>query len=296
MTCRKRRTFLFIIALFLLCPAIPAAAQQAAPPATPADSKFIILLSNDDGYDAPGLRALTEALRTLGEVYVSAPATDQSGKGHSIITAREPIFVNEKKQQNGLTWYAVEAPPATCVRLAIEALLPRRPDIVISGINRGDNLGVSSQYLSGTVGAAREAAIGGIPAMAVSMEGNNEKDYAATAEYIRQLVGRLREKGLLKPGFFLNVNAPAGEVKGVRVTRLSLMKGKDAFERRTSPRGRLYFWSLYRPPEKGDEVEEGTDTWAYLHGFISLTPMLLDTTATKEMPALKQFETKAATK
>ena len=246
-----------------------------------------ILLTNDDGYDAPGLHAMIEAMRPLGEIYVSAPAMEQSGKGHSIATSREPIFVNEKKQLDGKTWYAVEAPPATCVRLAIMSLLPRRPDLVISGINRGDNLGLYSNPLSGTIGAARDAAMFGLPAIAVSMGGNKEEDYAATAAYIRELVKELRAKQMLKPGFFLNVNRPAGEVKGVRVTRLSLKPSIEDYERRTSPRGRIYFWSRFRPPE--DDVE-GTDIWAFRRGYITLTPLALDATDGAAVDKLRVLE------
>ena len=270
------------------------AQQAAAPTAAPAAGSFTILLTNDDGYDAPGLKAMIEAFRSAGDLYVAAPAVEQSGKGHSIITTREPIFVNERKQPNGFTWYAVEAPPATCARLAIEALLPRRPDIVISGINRGDNLGIASIYLSGTVGAAQEAAMVGIPAIAVSMQGNKDEDYAATAAYMRELVEQLREGNLLKPGLFLNVNAPSGERKGVLLTRLSSKPSKEKFERRESPSRRIYYWSAYRPPERGDVNEEGTDTWAFLHGYVSVTPMVLDVTDIKAIAGLRALEKQTA--
>jgi 5'-nucleotidase len=180
------------------------------------------------------------------------------------------------------------------VRLAIDALLPRRPDIVISGINRGDNLGIASVYLSGTVGAAQEAALAGIPAIAVSMQGNKDEDYARTAAYMRQLVGQLREQKLLKPGLFLNVNAPSGEYKGVLLARLSLKPGKEKFERRESPGHRIYYWSAYRPPEKGDVDEEGTDMWNYLRGYITVTPMVIDVTDTKAFDGLRMLEKKAA--
>ncbi|MBI3662717.1 MAG: 5'/3'-nucleotidase SurE [Acidobacteria bacterium] len=284
-----RMIFFLLIILFAV---VPLGAQQAPAPAA---GNFTILLSNDDGYDAPGLKALIDAFRTMGDLHVSAPAVEQSGKGHSIITTREPIFVNERKQPNGATWYAVEGPPATCVRLAVESLLPKRPDIIISGINRGDNLGVASVYLSGTLGAAREAARIGIPAIAVSMEGNKDEDYVSTAAYVRQLVEQLRERKLLRPGFFLNVNAPSGEHRGVRVTRLSGKQGNESFERRQSPGGRIYFWSKYRPPEKGDSDEEGTDVWAFLHGYISLTPMTLDVTDANGFESLRTLEKRAAT-
>lgn len=255
-------------------------------PAQAPQERFTILVSNDDGYDAPGLRALIEALAPLGDIYVSAPLTNQSGKGHSIITSYDPIFISERKQPNGVTWYAVEAPPATCVRVAIEALLPRRPDLVVSGINPGDNVGISV-YLSGTLGAAREAALVGIPAIAISQYGGVSAGFAPSAAFARRLVEELRAQNLLKPGFFLNVNMPAGEPKGARVARMSLAPSNDSFERRASPRGRVYFWSKYRPPEGG---AEGTDAWAVSQGYVALTPLRTDETDTQAMDALRSFE------
>ena len=263
--------------------------QAAAPEAAP--TPFTILISNDDGYDAPGIKALEAAFEPLGEVYVAAPATDQSGKGHSIVISRDPIFVQAHEQPSNRTWYAIEGPPATCVRLALEALVPRRPDIVISGINRGTNMGFSDMYLSGTVGAAREGAIAGIPAIAVSMGGNQDADYAAAAAYVRQLVQELRSKNMLKPGLFLSINRPPGETKGVKVTRLSFARNHEDFDRRMSPHGRVYFWSRYRPPDDG---EEGTDRWAFKRGYITLTPLRLDTTDDADMGQFKSFEGQSA--
>jgi 5'-nucleotidase len=274
------------LALILCCVALvaPVAAQSGA-----ANGDFVILLTNDDGYDAPGLRALAQALQAVGTVYVAAPATNQSGKGHSIVTS-DPITVFERKQPSGLSWFAMEATPATCARMAIESLLPRKPDIVISGINRGENLGIAVYY-SGTVGAAREAVLAGYPAIAVSLDGNSDRDYAATAALTRDLVQQLRESGMLKPGLFLNVNAPPGETKGVRITRLSLTANEQIYERRTSPRGRVYYWSDYRPLK---DDAEGTDVWAHVRGFITVTPLALDSTDTGRMDAFRKLEKRAA--
>lgn len=248
-------------------------------------AQLTILFSNDDGYGAPGLNALVEAFRPAAEIVVVAPAIDQSGKGHSIIT-HDPIMVAEKKQPNGASWYAVDGPPATCVRLALESLLLRRPDLVISGVNRGENLGTVIYY-SGTLGAAREAAIVGLPAIAVSMGGNDGKDYAAAAGFVRQMVEQLREKQMLKPGLFLNVNVPAGERKGVQLARLSMKGGGDTrFERRVNPSGRLYFWQVFHQIE---DDAEGTDVWAFFHGYIAVTPMTLDVTAPQAMEGIRSL-------
>ena len=278
----QRKTVLLLLISLLV--AVPINAQQRT------SRGLAILLSNDDGYDARGLRALLEALRPVGEVFVAAPAADKSGIGHSL-TLRDPIFVNERKQSNGATWYAIDAPPASSVRLAVESLLPRRPDVVISGINRGDNLG-TTVYHSGTLGAAREAALMGLPAIAVSLRGDDDKDYQAGATYIRQLVEQLRSKQLLKPGLFLNVNIPAGEPKGVRVTRLSMTPRPEGFERRTSPGGRVYFWPVW---EQLKDEAEGTDVWALVRGYITLTPMKLDVTEPQAMESLRTLELESAT-
>ncbi len=275
---RSSRT-LFLAAGMLLVVLAGGLRPSAAEP-------FLILLTNDDGYDAPGLHALVEAFRPHAELVVAAPAGDQSGKGHSITTSYSPIFVSERKQPDGSLWYAIEAPPATCVRLAVESLVPKRPDLVISGINRGENLGITV-YLSGTLGAAREAAIVGLPAIAVSMRGNRDADYAAAAAYVRALVGRLRAEQALRPGLFLNVNVPAGAGKGARLTRLSIRPTHENYERRTSPRGRVYFWSRWRPLE---DDAEGTDVWAFERGYITLTPMTLDVTDTQAIEALRSLE------
>ena len=132
----------------------------------------------------------------------------------------------------------------------------------------------------------------GIPSIAISMEGNKDEDYATTAAYMRQLVDQLRETNMLQKGLFLNVNAPSGERKGVLLTRLSRTPAKEKFERRESPGRRVYFWSLYRPAERGDAEPEGTDIWAYLHGYISITPMVLDVTDSAAFEKFRVLERK----
>ena len=260
---------------------VPAAAQPPVPP------RPYVLLANDDGIDAPGLRAMIDAMQPVAEVVVAAPAVEQSGKGHGL-TLRDPIFVTERKQADGSSWYAIDGPPATCVRLAIEALLARRPDLVISGINRGDNLG-ATVFHAGTLGAAREGAIVGIPAIAVSIRGDNADDYRAAAAYVRGLVEQLRDRRALQPGLFLNVNVPAGERKGVVLARLSTKPRHDTFEKRTSPRGRVYYWPDFRQLE---DDEEGTDVWAFARGYVTVTPMTLDVTDASAMRALAEIATR----
>lgn len=254
------------------------------------DSEFLILLSNDDGYQAPGIRAVGEALATLGRVVVVAPVDNQSGTGHGT-TTRQFIQLQPVELAPGVSGYAVAARPATCVRLGIESLLPRKPDLVVSGINRGLNLGIVSFY-SGTVGAAREAVLVGIPALAVSMQGDASQDYAAAAEFTRELVEKLQAEGKLRPGLFLNINVPAGKARGVQITRQSTSPTPQVFTRYVSPRNTLYYWSDYRSLTEG---AEGTDVEAVLRGFISVTAMQIDQTRADDLEWLQRLHLEAQT-
>lgn len=269
MTCRL---LLALTSLLVILPWSPAQADQGAEkPQEVLDTGLTILLSNDDGIDAPGLEALYEALSPIARVVVAAPATDESGMSHSV-TYKEPILVFPRHHRDGATWYTIRARPAMCVRLGLKALLDRPPDFVLAGINRGDNLGTVT-WISGTVAAAREAALWGIPAMAVSMTGNAVEDYRAAAAFTKHLVLQARAAGGFRPGLLLNVNVPAGSasgIKGVRVTRLSLLLPDAGFKRRSSPTGTLYFRSTTRSP-KADQ--EGTDVQAHAQGYVSITPL-----------------------
>lgn len=241
-----------------------------------AQSERRILVSNDDGWDAPGIVALVAALKPLGRVTVAAPHENNSGAGHSMDLS-DPIQVRTM-EKDGISWHIIEARPATCVRLGLQALVTERPDIVVSGINKGDNLGVVTFY-SGTCGCAREAAFAGIPAVAVSLEGAAEMDYGPAAEFAAALVAELLRRGSPK-GVFLNVNVPAlpaASIKGVRLTRQDMNPMPGGFERRTRPKkGGDYFWPIVDPQEAGPE---GTDTWALRNGFITVTPFSFDQTA-----------------
>ncbi len=279
----KTAAFVCIVLVVVLAPAV---GTQAADN----NGGLFILLSNDDGYDAPGLRALAEALAPLGTVVVAAPHENNSGVGHAT-TTREFVRVREVEIVPGVKGWAISARPATCVRMALENLLDgKKPDVVVSGINRGENLGIVVNY-SGTLGAAREAAIAGVAAIAVSMGGNDLGDYRRTAEFIRELIAQLKAGGRLKPGLFLNVNAPAGERKGVMTTRQSTQSTPQLFTRFTSPRDTLYVWPDYAG--RTEDVE-GTDVWAFQNGYIAVTPLQLDTTDTGSLGWLKQMRLEEA--
>jgi 5'-nucleotidase len=272
-----RRCLLVLVTALLVIPGSAALAQDST-----AAPRLRILVANDDGFQAPGLVALVDSLVTIADVVVAAPLSQQSGTGHGI-TFREPIKVTDFGNRYAIPWYAIDARPATCVRLALTTLLDSLPDLVVSGINTGDNVGVSA-WLSGTVAAAREAALHGIPAIAVSAGLGQYQDYQIAAGYIRQLVEQLLADGTLKKRPLLNVNVPAGGPRGVKVSGMSLMLGTETYDDRLSPRGQRYFWDTWSPPE--DDTLEGTDLYWYSRGYITVTPLKIDQTDTAVMKAL----------
>ena len=255
----------------------------ATAPTAPAGSQhpYRILITNDDGVRAPGILAVAQALQSLGDITIAAPSENQSGKSHSIVTS-DPIFVEQVTLTGGLLGYSIVATPATCVKVGVRALMSERPDLVVSGINRGYNLGTVT-YVSGTVGAAREAALMGIPAIASSLA-VAETNYTPAAEIVRQVAQMVRDRGL-DSGVLLNVNVPPGSsssIKGMRVTRQSRLSGEERFEEQRSPTGRRMFWSIWKEPT-GDI--EGTDVWAAEHGYASVTPLHADEFDTKTYDA-----------
>jgi 5'-nucleotidase len=257
------RAVLVVAGMIALAPAVQTRPALSAP------QPYRILVTNDDGVRAPGILAVAQALQKIGEVTIVAPATNQSGKGHSI-TIEDPIYVETVSLTSEIQATAVAGTPATSVKVALGALLARRPDLVVSGINRGWNLGAVA-YVSGTVGAAREAALAGLPAIAASLA-VEETNYAPAADVVRQVVEMARKAGLDR-GVFLNVNIPAGSataIKGIQLTRQSMSTGVERFEEQRSPRGRRYFWSVWNEPT-GDA--EGTDVWAIEHGYAAVTPL-----------------------
>jgi 5'-nucleotidase len=250
------------LAVSLLC-VVTVGGQQPAMP-------YRILVTNDDGVRAPGLLAAAQALQSLGDVTVVAPAEVQSGMGHAI-SITEPIYLDQVQLPGGIVATALTATPASCVKVALAALLARKPDLVVSGINRGYNLGMTA-YVSGTVGAAREAALSGIPAIASSLASVGDPHYEAAAEMTRRIAAFVKSSGL-EPGVFLNVNVPAGAadaLRGIRLATQSALSGTEGFEEQKSPGGRRYFWNIYRDP---DRDVEGTDVWAASQGFVAVTPL-----------------------
>lgn len=226
-------------------------------------------MTNDDGVHAEGLHQLTDALRGVGEVIVVAPDREQSGASHAI-TLNRPLRIREIEKD----WYSVDGTPTDCVNLAVLSLLEDRPpDMVISGINQGLNLGDDVTY-SGTVNAAFEAHLLEIPAVAISQEMDGKPSFERAARFAHDLVTRLLE-GSVPRDLLLNVNLPVSDHCGVRLTRLGRRVYEQVIVEKIDPRGRKYYWIGGEPQW---ERSKGTDHEAIIDGEVSITPLHLDLT------------------
>ncbi len=235
-----------------------------------------LLLTNDDGVYAPGLAALHAALAGEHEVVVVAPETEQSAVGHAI-TLADPIRVRRLGPRTGFDGWAITGTPADCVKLAVSELLPQAPDLVVSGINLGANVGVNLLY-SGTVSAATEAAILGLPGVAYSLGTLKDPDFAYAASLAAHLVGLYPSLGVPRH-VPLNVNVPAlpaHKIKGIRFTRQSGARLVERFLRRSDPRGHIYYWQAGET--MGTEGDLDTDYPALLAGYVTITPVRHDLT------------------
>jgi 5'-nucleotidase len=239
-----------------------------------------ILVTNDDGISAPGLHRLARELSGVGEVTIIAPDREQSAASHAL-TLHRPLRVNRQ----GERLYSVDGTPTDCVNLGILNLLTARPDLVVSGINRGMNLGDDITY-SGTVAAAFEGTLLGVPAFAVSQEvRNGEAAFEEAARYAALLARRLLEKPL-PPGTLMNMNVPRSRPKGTRLTRQGRRTYHQGVVERTDPSGRQYYWLGGIPPQWDEDPE--SDFAAIREGFVSLTPLHLDLTHYPLLSELRQ--------
>jgi 5'-nucleotidase len=246
-----------------------------------------ILISNDDGIYAAGIIALWEAMQDMGDVTVVAPDTEKSAVGHAI-TISDPIRIKKIKSRNGYGGYAVKGTPADCVKIAGRALLKRPPDIVISGINHGANVGTNIIY-SGTVSAATEGTMLNIPSVAISLNSIKGGDFEPAKHVARQVVKAVL-KNELPQGILLNVNVPNvphEEIKGYKITRQGNIFFKDRFEKREDPRGQLYYWMTGEIiDEDSDLIFDGT---ALQKNYISVTPIHYQLTNEPFISKLKKW-------
>lgn len=231
-----------------------------------------ILLSNDDGYFAPGIAALAEALKTLGDVTVVAPERDRSGASNSL-TLDRPLSL--RKSSNG--FYFVNGTPTDCVHLAVTGMLEHLPDMVVSGVNHGANMGDDTIY-SGTVAAATEGYLLGVPSIAISLAGKEAHDFSCAARVAKDLVERFI-RAPFRQRVLLNVNVPDrsyDDLKGLRVTRLGKRHKAEPVIKTATPRGETVYW--IGAAGQAADAGEGTDFHAVSHGFVSVTPLQIDLT------------------
>ena len=243
-----------------------------------------ILLTNDDGIHSNGLVKLEEALKEVGDVYVVAPASEMSGASHSLTLAR-PLRIRQIDERH----WTVDGTPTDCVTLALNKILPAEemPHICASGINHGGNLGDDATY-SGTVAGALEATILGVPGLAFSLVAREHFDFREAAQFAVIAVRKVLAEGLPE-GTLLNINIPAKQIKGVRVTRQGIKNARPVITEHIDPRGKPYYW--IGEVREGFRAEGGTDFEAIDEGYVSVTPMRSDLTNHDVLESLQNWNT-----
>ena len=258
-------------------------------------TKPLILVTNDDGITAPGLRALAETMQQLGNVVVVAPDSPQSGMGHAI-TLNHPLRLDKVEIAEGLSGYQCSGTPVDCVKIAIDRIIHGKPDLCVSGINHGSNSSINVIY-SGTMSAAVEGAIEGIPSVGFSfLDYSYNANLSAAKHFAKIIANNVLEHGL-QQGTLLNVNIPAlplsknnsdkNFIKGVKICRQANAKWEEEFDERTDPNHRKYYWltGKFKNYDKGED----TDVWALAHGYVSIVPVQFDLTAHHAIPFLNKF-------
>ena len=257
--------------------------------------KPLILVTNDDGITAPGLRALAETMQRLGEVVVVAPDSPQSGMGHAI-TLNHPLRLEHVEIADGLHGYQCSGTPVDCVKIAIDKIIRGKPDLCVSGINHGSNSSINVIY-SGTMSAAVEGAIEGIASIGFSyLDYSYDADLSAAKHYAKIISRNVLQHGLPQ-GTLLNVNIPSAisnnktknknVIRGVKICRQANAKWEEEFDERTDPNHRKYYW-LTGKFKNYDEGED-TDVWALNHQYVSIVPVQFDLTAHHSIPYLNKF-------
>ncbi|PID60410.1 5'/3'-nucleotidase SurE [candidate division KSB3 bacterium] len=256
-----------------------------------------ILLTNDDGIYADGIAVLYQALTQAGhQVHVAAPGSERSAAGHAI-TVADPLRVSYVELEGRIAGHAVDGTPVDCVKLALSSLLGARPDLVLSGINRGSNTGDHILY-SGTVSAASEAAVSGLPAIAVSLEAPFDRrrdlmSFSYAAQFAARLCETVFEQGGLPAGTLLNVNVPscrAEDIRGVRIARQAKFCHENIYEARTDPFGRAYYWLNAGNVEVNDPPDDAVDFRLVRAGYVVVCPLRYDLTNYEMLEELKKWD------
>jgi len=253
--------------------------------------KPLILVTNDDSIYAKGIKSLVDAVKELGDVLVVSPQDPQSGMGHAI-TIHDPLRLKPSDKFKNIKSYTCSGTPVDCVKLAIYEVLKKRPTLLVSGINHGSNAATNVLY-SGTMSAAVEGAIEGIPSIGFSLlDFDSNADFDASKHYVKQICKSVLKNGLPK-GTCLNVNIPKGkieDIKGVKICRQGRAFWEDAFEKRTDPFGRDYYWLTgdFAVTDRGED----TDMYALEHNYVSVVPTQFDMTAHHLIGSLNEWNLK----
>jgi len=254
------------------------------------NSKPLILVTNDDGITAPGIRTLVEVMKTLGEVVVVAPDSPQSGMGHAI-TLDSTLHIEKIHVEAGdYDAYSCSGTPADCVKIAVNEILDRTPDLVVSGINHGSNSSINVIY-SGTMSAAIEAGIQGVPAIGFSLlDYSWNANFKPSKSYLKTITKNVLNQGLPN-GIVLNVNIPNSEeknIKGIKICRQAKANWQEKFDKRKTPQGKDYYWLTgeFVNHDKGED----TDEWALKNNYISVVPVQFDLTAHHAIQQLNNWD------
>ena len=251
------------------------------------NSRPLILISNDDGYEAKGINCLTDMLSDLADILVSAPDSARSGFACAF-SATMPLTLTLRERREGVEVWSCNGTPVDCVKMALAELCPRKPDMVVVGINHGDNASVNVHY-SGTMGGTLEGCMKYIPSVAFSLcDHREDADFEPLRPLVRQLTARVLAEGLPR-GVCLNVNFPlVDEYKGVRVCRMAQGTWGNEVTKCHHPRGYDYYWMVGHYVNDEPEADD-TDNWALTHGYVAITPTRIDVTAYEAMERIKAW-------
>ncbi len=259
------------------------------------NNKPLILVTNDDGIYAPGLKTLIEIAGKLGDVIAIAPDEGRSGMSHAI-TIKYPLRIKKLREEDGLQFYSCSGTPADCVKIAINQIMDRKPDLLLSGINHGSNSSISVVY-SGTMAAAIEGGLHAVPSVGLSVTDYSSKpDFSGAVLYGERIIKQTILEGL-PPGVCLNVNFPklsAGEIRGIRICRQARGLWIEEFDKRTDPHHRDYYW-LTGYFENYEPDAEDTDEWALKNKYVSVVPVRIDFSDLNAMEKLRSEYAKART-
>ena len=249
--------------------------------------KPLILITNDDGADAPGIMVLSRLMMQIGEVVVVAPDGPRSAQSNAL-TVTHPIRFKKIEEKEGLARYSCTGTPTDCIKLALNEIVERQPDLIVSGINHGSNAAINVIY-SGTMGAVLEGCENGILSIGFSIDNHSiEADFSKFEQYVLKISKETLKNGL-PHGVCLNVNAPKGKIAGIKVARQCDGRWTKEFAKRTDPQGRAYFW-LTGNFENHEPENEETDEWALSKGYVSIVPTKIDMTAYDAMTAIRNWE------